>query len=312
MNELQVTVQQTPGMVHWNFEELKQELALQMRQYKAIVYTDENIGEAKKDVAELRKLDKAVDARRIEIKNKCLEPYQEIEEQAKELKALIGEPIKLISEKVNDYETRRKAAKKDKIMRFMEETFVDLPGDIRKRLECKIYDSRWENAGTTEKTYKEAIKAALVETQDALRLLANVDEDFRDQVMETYKTDLNMTTAMLKADELQKQKEILIEKERQRQERERIRKEQEAATEAERHAQEAQQTAQEDFDPEPKKVKDEPENCNLQAVAEPHTNPEAKKAKIYTCMVKMVGTAEQIQKTLDYSRSLGTECEVQR
>ena len=54
-----------------------------------------------------------MDARRIEIKKKCLEPYDVIEEQARELKALIGEPIRLISEKVDDYEDRRKAAKKE-------------------------------------------------------------------------------------------------------------------------------------------------------------------------------------------------------
>ena len=317
MNELQVTVQQTPGTIHWNFEELKRELAVQMDQYKAIVYTDETIGEAKKDVATLRKLDKAVDARRIEIKNKCLEPYQVIEEQAKELKALIGEPIRLIAEKVDDYESRRKAAKKERIMQFMEETFVDLPGDVKKRLECKVYDTRWENAGTADKVWKEAIQAALTETQDALRLLSDVDEDFREQVITVYKVDLNLTGAMMKANELQKQKEMLIERERQRQEQERIRKEQEqrAAEEAERRAQEVQKAAQEPPKKEVEENKAEEEKTEQRAATVIQPEPEEvqeEQPKIYTCMVKMVGTAEQIQKALDYARYIGTKCEVQR
>ena len=318
MNELQVTVQQTPGVIQWNFEELKKELAVQMAEYTSIVYTDENIGDAKKDVAALRKLDKAVDARRIEIKNKCLEPYQVIEDQAKELKALIGEPIKLISEKVNDYEARRKAAKKERIMRFMQETFADLPQDIRKRLECKVYDTRWENAGTADKVWKEAIQAALIETQDALTLLQDIDEDFREQVMAVYKVDLNMTGAMMKANELQKQKEILIERERQRQEQERIRKEQEerAKQEAERAAQENQTAAPEV--PVQNVEENKAEDANVQKRAA--TEPEAKKAepeqenkpKIYTCMLKLVGPADAIQKAINYARFINLECEVQR
>ena len=317
MNELQVTVQQTPGTIHWNFEELKRELAVQMDQYKAIVYTDETIGEAKKDVATLRKLDKAVDARRIEIKNKCLEPYQVIEEQAKELKALIGEPIRLIAEKVDDYESRRKAAKKERIMQFMEETFADLPGDVKKRLECKVYDTRWENAGTADKVWKETVQAALTETQDALRLLSDVDEDFREQVIAVYKVDLNLTGAMMKANELQKQKEMLIERERQRQEQERIRKEQEqrAAEEAERRAQEVQKAAQDPPKKEVEENKAEEEKAEQRAATVVQPEPEEvqeEQPKIYTCMVKMVGTAEQIQKALDYARYIGTKCEVQR
>lgn len=318
MNELTVQVQQTPGVIKWNFEDLKKELAVQMDEYKAIVYTDENIRDAKKDVAALRKLDKAVDARRIEIKNKCLEPYQVIEEQAKELKALIGEPIKLIAEKVDDYEARRKAAKKEKIMQFMEQTFVDLPGDIRKRLMCKIYDTRWENAGTADKVYKEAIQAALIETQDALTLLKNVDEDFQEQVMMVYKIDLNLTGAMMKANELQQQKEMLIEKERQRQEQERIRREQEErrkAEEAARAQAEAQAAAQEPPKQEVEETKaEEPEIVQRTAtVVQPEPEEvQEEQPKIYTCMVKMVGTAEQIQKALDYARYIGTKCEVQR
>ena len=315
MNELQVTVQQTPGVIQWNFEELKRQLATQMDEYKAIVYTDENIADAKKDVAALRKLDKAVDARRIEIKNRCLEPYQVIEDQAKELKDLIGEPIKLIAEKVNDYEARRKAAKKQKIMDCMQATFKDLPGDIRKRLEMKIYDTRWENAGIAEKVYKEAIQAALIETQDALTLLMDIDEDFRDQVMEVYKTDLNLTNAMMKANELQKQKELLVERERQRQEQERIRKEQEkrAAEEAERAAQEARQAVQEPPQQKVEENKAEKLETEQRAATEARSeNVKEEQPKIYTCLVKMVGTAEQIQKVLNYGRYIGAECEVQR
>ena len=317
MNELQVTVQQTPGIIRWNFEELKTELAAQMDEYKTIVYTDENISDAKKDVAALRKLEKAVDTRRIEIKNKCLEPYQEIEAQAKELKGLINEPIQVIAAKVDDYETRRKAAKKEKIMKTMDDAFAELPEDIRNRLKCKIYDTRWENAGTAEKVYKDAIHSALSETRDALRLIADIDEDFQDQVMEIYKTDLNMTTAMMKANEFKKQKEILLEREREKKEQERIRlelEERRKAEEAERSlvSQNVPTAQQEQRAEECEAVEEKTEQ---QAVAKPDEGQKTvqePKQKIYLCMLKMRGTAASIQSAIDYARKLGVECEVQK
>ena len=100
MNELQVIVRQTPGVITWNYEDLRAALKAQMDEYKSIVYTDDNVDDARKDVAKLRALRKAVNDRKIEIKNNCLEPYKIIEAQAKELMGLIDEPIELISQNV--------------------------------------------------------------------------------------------------------------------------------------------------------------------------------------------------------------------
>ena len=72
MKELQVVAQQTPGTIDWNFEELKERLSEEMKRYEKIVYTDENIKEAKSDIAGLRKLQKEVNDRKIEIKKTWL------------------------------------------------------------------------------------------------------------------------------------------------------------------------------------------------------------------------------------------------
>ena len=331
MNELTVQVQQTPGVIKWNFEDLKAELAVQMEQYKTIVYTDETIGDAKKDVAALRKLDKAVDARRIEIKKKCLEPYDVIEEQARELKALIGEPIRLISEKVDDYEDRRKAAKKEKIMKDMDAAFADIPDEYRNKLRCKVFDTRWLNVSTAEKTWKEEIQKAHDDLLDALRILKDVDEDFLDQVMMVFVENLDLTRAMVKAQELAKQKEILIEKERQRQEQERIRREQEKIREerqrllkeqeAARAAAEAQKTAVsasngEAGENKEKEAANSPAGCTeaTQAVEQINNAKQSmgKSAQRYRCMVLLRGTEEQLRRVMAFARYEGVECEVQR
>ena len=49
MNELQVKVQQTPGTVTWNYEDLKKAITNALEVYKTTEYDDSNIGQAKKD-----------------------------------------------------------------------------------------------------------------------------------------------------------------------------------------------------------------------------------------------------------------------
>ena len=300
MNELQVTVNQTPGVIRWNFEELKTELAAQMDQYKAIVYTDDNVGDAKRDVAALRKLSKAVNDRKIEIKKKCLEPYEAIEAQAKELMSLIDEPIALINAKVNDYEKRRREARKAKIMDAMHKAFEDLPADIRKRLEFKTYDPRWENATATEKSYRDAIQKAHDEVVDALRLLQNVDEDYRDEVMEAYKIDLDATRAMLKAQELAKQKERLLERERQRQELERLRLEQAKKAEEAKAVEQKQEPH----------VTEQAAPTQTVPVQEParQESEETDGKSVYTILFR--GTKEQMNKVLSYIKYVGADYQV--
>mgnify|MGYP002580419924 FL=1 len=102
MNELQVKVQQTPGTVTWNYEDLKKAITNALEVYKTTEYDDSNIGQAKKDRAMLNNLSKSVNARKIEIKKKCLEPYELIEIQAKELMAIIQEPIAVIDERLTE------------------------------------------------------------------------------------------------------------------------------------------------------------------------------------------------------------------
>ena len=49
MNELKVKVQQTPGTVTWNYEDLKKAITNALEVYKTTKYDDSNIGQAKKD-----------------------------------------------------------------------------------------------------------------------------------------------------------------------------------------------------------------------------------------------------------------------
>jgi len=232
MNELQVTVQQTPGVIRWNFEDLKAALKQEMDSYSKLVYTDETIPVAKKDVATLRKLRTLVEDRRKEIKSKCLEPYAVIEAQAKELTALIDSPINLINGQVKDYETAQKEKKKAEIMAYMAEQFKAFLPEIAQKAKFKVYDARWLNATYKEKDWKAAVDACAEEVKKCLSLLANTEEEFREEALRTYGLNLDFSEAVARVQELQAQKERILAAERRRQEE----AERRAREEAERRA----------------------------------------------------------------------------
>lgn len=180
MNELQVVVKQEVGKINWNFEELKTALATEMKKYTGIVFDDDSIADAKKTVAYLRKLKESVEDRRKDVKKKCLEPYNEMEKQAKELTQLIDEPINTIAKQVKDYEEEQKKKKKEEILAYMAEVFAELPETVASKLKSKIYDSKWENKSTTKKTWQDAVNTAFENTKGDLNILDGIEEDFRE------------------------------------------------------------------------------------------------------------------------------------
>lgn len=338
--ELQVIVQQTPGTIHWNFEELKAGLAEKMKDYKNIVYTEDTVTAAKQDVAMLRKLKKSVEDRRKEIKNKCLEPYSVIEDQAKQLTGLIDEPIKSIAEQIDAYETRRREAKKEAIMKYMTEAFKELDPLIAKRLQFKVYDSRWENKGCSDGEWQGVVNEAAKNTQGDINVLNGVEEEFRQTCMEIYSRNLILNEALQKANELRRQKEMILERERQRQEalkrqkeaeerrkaeeqaraEERARAEAQARADAERlkanTVQEAQTAAK--VTPFPQVVNSRPMQTESQHEAvlmpqaqtvqqvEPQKNAEGRYTIIFS------GNQEQLKKVLGYIKWIGAQGEVLR
>ena len=89
MEELQLVSLEQTEITAWNFAALKEELARALSVYKTTVYTDDTIKLAKDDKAKLAKAKKIVEDQRKAFKAKCMEPYDAIEPQVKELVAMI-------------------------------------------------------------------------------------------------------------------------------------------------------------------------------------------------------------------------------
>lgn len=241
MNELQVVVQQTPGTVTWNYEDLKKAITNALEVYKTTEYDDSNIGQAKKDRAMLNNLSKSVNARKIEIKKKCLEPYELIETQAKELMAIIQEPIAVIDERLTEYENARRKKARAVILEYMQKAFEGIEQQIADKAKNALYDDRWENATAKKSEWQTAIDARADVIRSDLQVLAGIEEKFRSYAMDAYRPNLRLADAMQKVQELRAQEAAILK--RQQEEERRRRQEELAKREAELAAQNQQEEA---------------------------------------------------------------------
>lgn len=216
MNELQVVVQQKPGIINWNFEEIKAVCQREMDTYKKLVATDDTIQGAKSKLTELRKYRTQVEDVRKSVKRECLKPYDEFEAQAKELVAVIDEPIELINKQVIDYESRRKKQRRTEILSYMDKSFSSLPKEVTAPLKQRLYNSKWENATAKKGDWTSAIDNAAQATNRDLQIISGIEEEFRDYAQSVYYRTLVLAYALDKVEELRRQKDKILENERRR------------------------------------------------------------------------------------------------
>ena len=94
-----------------NLEALKAELQPKLDFYKSLVVTEDGIKAAKEDKAKLNKLKKAIDEQRIAVKKKCLEPYETLEKECKEVEKPILEAVKAIDDQIKVFDEEEKNRK---------------------------------------------------------------------------------------------------------------------------------------------------------------------------------------------------------
>lgn len=214
MNELQVVVNQNVGKIEFNYEEIKAELQARMDLYKDAVFTEDSKDIAKKEVAALRKIKQAIDQKRKEVKNQCLEPYKEFEEKAKELMSFIDEPIKLIDGQVKAFEEKRKAERREKVW----ELYESVIGALVEYLPFeRIYDPKWDNVSRSMKSIREDLESLINSTQMAIDTISIMNSDKTADALEHYKKTLDMAGAIQMINTYEQHKAEVLRQERERQ-----------------------------------------------------------------------------------------------
>lgn len=194
--ELRIKQPSFPEVIEFNFDELKQEIGNKVEKYKRLVYTDEQIKEAKKDVAALRKFTKALSDERIKVKKQCLQPYEEFENKINELSAIVNEPITLIDKQIKEVEEKQKQDKQDKIIEIWKNT--DKPDWLSLAM---IEESKWLNSSFSLKQVQSCIDAKVEEVKESLATLSNLTE-FAFEARQVYKSSLDLGKAVNEANRL--------------------------------------------------------------------------------------------------------------
>ena len=184
--------------IEWNYEELKAELSQKLEDYKGLVYTEEQIKEAKADRAKLNALATAIDSKRKEIKKQCLQPYEQFEAQIKDLLALIKEPVSLIDTQIKDFEEEKKKKKLEEVKALFEK-LKDAAGEELEFVDFEqIFEEKFLNASISLKMVETVISNKFNSIKCNLKTIADLKE-YSFEATEVYKETLNLNEALEKA-----------------------------------------------------------------------------------------------------------------
>lgn len=235
MNELKLNIKQNPGVIELNFDEIEKALDEKLAQYKGAVFTEESKKFAKAEVADLRKFREKFEKARKEVKKEWMKPYDDFEARMKRLVAKIDEPINLIDHQIKEFEKKRKDERRKRIR----EIYQELIGDMAEYCSLeRIYDTRWENATTSEKTIKESISASVENARMAVDTISGMQSNATEKALEIYKESQDMAKAISYINRYEQQRAEIIrrEEERNRREEERRRQEEEERIRAQERA----------------------------------------------------------------------------
>ena len=233
--ELRVNEVTIPEKISFNYEELKAELTEKVAFYETLVYTDDQVKDAKADRATLNKLKKTLNDERIRREKEYMQPFNEFKAQVNEIIGIIDKPIAVIDKQVKEFEDQKKANKQNAI----EELFATIGFQNFVTLE-KIWDPKWLNASVSMKSIEEQMRARMYQIGDDVFTLSQLPE-FGFEATEVFKETLDINKAISEAKRMSEIAKAKAEAEARRKAEEEARK---AAEEARRKAEE-ERTAQE-------------------------------------------------------------------
>lgn len=223
--ELKVNEIAIPEAIQFNYEELKQELTEKVSMYETMVYTDDQIKEAKADKANLNKLKKALNDERIRREKEYMKPFNEFKAQINEIIAIIDKPVAVIDKQVKAFDEKKRQDKMEAIKKLFEES--NPPAWLKFE---QIFNERWLLASVSMRQVQDGIEEWLNEIKNNLDILANLPE-FAFEATEVYKSTLDVQKALNEG-------KRLAEMIKRKQEQERLQKEAEERTKAESKARE--------------------------------------------------------------------------
>lgn len=190
MSNLPVLKVVPTGTIQTNFEEIKAYVTEKVKHYSQLVYTDDQIADAKKDRAELNKLSTALNRARIDSKKAYMEPFARFETEAKQLKASVDAASASIGEQIEAFDAQQRKKKKDAIEAlFVEKAF---PEGVTL---SHIFDAKWLNKKPDLRDISDLMDIRRMNINNDLHTLDALSE-YREESRAVYLQQLDLNAAM--------------------------------------------------------------------------------------------------------------------
>lgn len=203
--ELIIKPFEAPKEISFNYEELDAELEERLKFYTNVVYTDDDIKQAKEDRANLNRFKDTLNQRRIQVEKEWMKPLGDFKNKINLLIAKTDVPAKQIDQRVKEYEKM----KQDEKTKEIEEFFAGLEDKPEWLTVAMIWNPKWLNATKSMKSIRDEIVLALEGIKKDLDTLAGIT-DFGFEATEEYKRTLDINKALsegMRLAEIQKRKE---------------------------------------------------------------------------------------------------------
>lgn len=179
--------------IDWNFDDLKKEITEKTGEYMNLVYSDDQIKEAKKDRAELNKFKKALDDKRKDVKSQVMNPYIAFETQIKELIGIVNKAVDNIDSQVKGYEEGLKQ-QKEEVCRKLYEKYI---GDLNRIIPYeKVFNPKWLNKTYPEKAIIEDIQSLYKRVDQDLKVINTDSSKYVFEMKEEYLKEYDMAAAV--------------------------------------------------------------------------------------------------------------------
>lgn len=194
--ELKMNEYQLPEQILFNYEELKAELTEKVQHYETLVYTDDQIKEAKADRAALNKLKKALSDERIRREKEYMKPFDDFKSKINEIISIIDKPVAVIDKQIREYEDKRQQEKMEEIKKLWFE--MEVPDGLTLN---KVFNDRMLNASFNMKHVKQCFIDAIDRFNRDMAVLVNLSE-YSFEAQQTYISSLDLSKAMNEANRL--------------------------------------------------------------------------------------------------------------
>ena len=172
--------------IETNFEAVDAYLTEAMAPYTQLVVTEDSIGDAKKTLAQLRKLKDGINSQKIAVKREWMKPYTEYEDKAKQLMSRVEAGISNIDGQVKDYDARRKEQKLQELKDYFDQEASRYR--VEEYLDWNLVrNPKWANASFSVEDAENEISGIITDTAKDIDYITGMGSPFEAAMLEEYR-----------------------------------------------------------------------------------------------------------------------------